>query len=62
MHVPAENLARYRRLMTLYRKVDWIGNYRSNHGDYAGANAAWRRAGQIHHAAQELRVAGSNGN
>jgi hypothetical protein len=47
--------------MALYRKVDRIGNNRSNHGDYAGANAAWHRAAQIKHAAQDLRVAGSNG-
>jgi hypothetical protein len=61
MHVPPENLPRYRRLMVLYERVEWIGNARSNRGDYAGANAAWHRASEIHHAAQELRVPGRNG-
>jgi hypothetical protein len=61
MHVPAENLPRYRRLMKLYDKVEWIGNLRSNRGDYVGANAAWRRAAQINHIAQELRVPGRDG-
>jgi hypothetical protein len=61
MHVPAENLPRYRRLIALYQKLDRVGNHRSNHGDYPGANAAWRRAGEISRAAQDLRVPGSNG-
>lgn len=58
VHVPDENLPRYRRLMELARKVDRIGNIRSNHGDYAGANAAWGRAARINSAAQTLRVPG----
>ena len=57
MHVPNENLPRYRRLKKLHRHVDSIGNRRSNRGDYSGANAAWRRAGQIMQAAQSLRAA-----
>lgn len=60
MHVPDENLPRYRRLMELARKVDRIGNNRSNHGDYGGANAAWARASKISAAAQSLRVPGSD--
>jgi len=58
LHVPPDNLTRYRRLIALYRKVDRIGNMRSNRGDYPGANAAWRRAAQIQNVAQDLRVAG----
>jgi hypothetical protein len=61
MHVPPDNLDRYRRLIALYRKVDRIGNMRSNRGDYPGANAAWRRAATIQHVAQELRVSGYRG-
>jgi hypothetical protein len=58
MHVPAENLPRYRRLMGLVRKVERIGNSRSNRGDYAGANAAWGRSSRISTVAQSLRVPG----
>jgi hypothetical protein len=60
VHVPEERLARYRRIMALFRKVDRIGNTRSNRGDYAGANAAWTRADKIRTAAQTLRVRGRN--
>lgn len=61
MHVPPENLPRYRRLMALVRKVDRIGNNRSNRGDYAGANRAWRLASRISTVAQSLRVPGKSG-
>jgi len=61
MHVPPENLPRYRRLMKLVRRVDSIGNARSNRGDYAGANRAWRMASRISIVAQGLRVPGANG-
>lgn len=61
MHVPPEHLTRYRRIIELYRKVDNIGNARSNRGDYPGANAAWRRAAKIQNVAQELRVSGWRG-
>jgi hypothetical protein len=61
VHVPDERLARYRRIMELYRHVDRIGNARSNRGDYAGANRAWTRADTIRSAAQELRVPGKHG-
>jgi hypothetical protein len=60
VHVPPENLIRYRRLMNLARHVERIGNQRSNRGDYAGANRAWNRAGRISDAAQTLRVRGRN--
>ena len=60
MHVPDENLPRYRRLMALVRKVERIGNDRSNRGDYPGANAAWSRSSKISSAAQSLRVPGWN--
>lgn len=58
MHVPDENLPRYRSLMELVRKTERIGNNRSNRGDYAGANAAWGRASRISGDAQSLRVPG----
>ena len=58
MHVPDENLPRYRRLMELVRHVDRIGNNRSNRGDYAGANSAWSRSSRISSVAQSLRVPG----
>ena len=58
VHVPPENLDRYRRLMNLARHVERIGNTRSNRGDYAGANRAWNRAGRISDDAQTLRVRG----
>ena len=58
MHVPDENLPRYRRLMALVRKIERIGNNRSNRGDYPGANAAWRRSSEVSTAAQSLRVMG----
>jgi len=61
MHVPDENLPRYRRIMELARKVESIGNQRSNRGDYAGANAAWARASKISNSAQALRVPGWSG-
>jgi hypothetical protein len=61
VHVPNERLARYRRIIELYRHVDRIGNARSNRGDYAGANRAWTRADAIRSAAQELRVPGKKG-
>ena len=58
VHVPPENLERYRRLVELARHVDRIGDKRSNHGDYAGANRAWSRASRIKSYAQTLRVPG----
>jgi hypothetical protein len=58
MHVPDENLPRYRRLMELSRHIERIGNHRSNRGDYRGANAAWARASKVSHNAQSLRVPG----
>jgi hypothetical protein len=58
VHVPPENLERYRRIMNLARHVERIGNQRSNRGDYAGANRAWNRASKISTAAQTLRVRG----
>lgn len=58
VHVPPENLERYRRMVELARHVDRIGDKRSNHGDYAGANRAWSRASRIKTAAQTLRVPG----
>ena len=61
MHVPDENLRRYRRLMALVRHVERIGNMRSNRGDYPGANAAWGRAAKISSVAQSLRTAGWSG-
>jgi hypothetical protein len=61
VHVPPENLVRYRRLMNLARHVERIGNQRSNRGDYAGANRAWSRASRISADAQTLRVPGRNG-
>lgn len=61
VHVPPENLDRYRRLMALVHKVDRIGNTRSNRGDYAGANRAWSRASAIKQTAQTLRVRGRAG-
>jgi hypothetical protein len=61
VHVPDQNLERYRRIMNLYRHVDRIGNTRSNRGDYAGANAAWSRADRIKTHAQTLRVPGRAG-
>jgi hypothetical protein len=59
VHVPAENLERYRRIMNLARHVERIGNQRSNRGDYAGANRAWSRASAIQQTAQTLRVPGT---
>lgn len=61
MHVPEENLPRYRRLMNLARHVERIGNQRSNRGDYAGANRAWTRASKISEEATILRVRGRKG-
>lgn len=58
MHVPDENLPRYRRLMELSRQSERVGNNRSNKGDLAGANAAWARASRINAEAQKLRVPG----
>jgi hypothetical protein len=59
VHVPPENLVRYRRIMNLARHVERIGNQRSNRGDYAGANRAWARASRISAEAQTLRVPGN---
>jgi hypothetical protein len=59
VHVPPENLVRYRRIMNLARHVERIGNQRSNRGDYAGANRAWSRASRISAEAQTLRVPGN---
>lgn len=61
MHVPNENLTRYRRLIALARRVESIGNARSNRGDYPGANRSWRLAARITNVAQGLRVPGKNG-
>ena len=61
MYVPDENLPRYRRLVALARRVEHIGNARSNRGDYPGANRAWRMAARINTVAQGLRVPGKNG-
>lgn len=58
VHVPAENLERYRRLIKLAQHVERIGNARSNRGDYAGANRAWSRESRIREQAQTLRVPG----
>lgn len=61
LHVPPENLDRYRRIMNLARHIDRIGNTRSNRGDYAGANRAWVRAAKVQETAQTLRVPGRSG-
>lgn len=58
MHVPPENLARYRRLMALSRHLESIGNHRSGRGDYDGANAVWLRATLARARGYELRVPG----
>jgi hypothetical protein len=61
MHVRDEDLPRYRRLMKLARRVEQIGNARSNRGDYPGANRAYRMSSRIITVAQSLRVPGKNG-
>lgn len=58
MHVPRENLDRYRALMDLYRRFNSAGNQKSNTGDHGAANRLWRIATLIREHAQTLRVPG----
>lgn len=60
MHVPEENLERYRELMNAFRRYDRLGNKASNVGHYGEANRLWGIAGQHKAEAQKLRVPGKN--
>jgi len=58
MHVPEENLPRYRSLKNIADQFDRLGNSLSNIGAYKDANAMWSKRASWNARAQELRVAG----
>lgn len=58
MHVPNENLPRYRALRRISNQFNSIGDSLSNIGEYADANKAWRESSRFNAKAQELRVSG----
>lgn len=61
MHVPDEELPRYRKLVALAGVLECMGNTRSGKGDYAGAHEAWAQEARIRKVANELRVPGRDG-
>jgi hypothetical protein len=61
MHVPEENLERYRRIMAIYHLISRMGNMVSGMGQHGDANTLWAMAGRYKAMAQELRVPGKDG-
>lgn len=62
MHVPEENLPRYRRLRELSHLMSRMGDMVSNLQEYTDANALWAMGGKYKRMADELRVPGGREN
>lgn len=60
MHVPEENLERYRMLIGINHLISRMGNQVSNLGQHGDANALWAMAGRYKVMANQLRVPGKN--
>jgi hypothetical protein len=60
MHVPEENLHRYRRLRELSHLMSRMGDMCSNMGQYEDANALWFMGGKYKRMANALRVPGKD--
>lgn len=58
MHVPEENLARYRRLRELSHLMSRMGDMVSNLNEHADANTLWALGGKYKRLANDLRVPG----
>lgn len=58
LHVPTENLTKYRALKRISDQYDRLGNALSNIGAYPEANMAWAQTAKWNLRAQELRVPG----
>ena len=58
MHVPDENLHRYRRLAELAHLMSRMGDMCSNIGQYEDANKLWAMGGKYKRLANDLRVPG----
>jgi len=56
LHVPEENLHKYRALKRISDQFDSLGNALSNIGDYPLANAMWSKRASYNARAQELRA------
>jgi hypothetical protein len=60
MHVPEENLKKYRELMNVSHRYNRLGNKASNVGRYGQANELWAISRRYRVKAQELRVPGKD--
>jgi hypothetical protein len=60
MHVPEENLPRYRRMRELSHLMSRMGDMASNMGELADANTLWALGGKYKRMANELRVPGKD--
>jgi hypothetical protein len=60
MHVPEENLHRYRRLRELSHLMSRMGDMVSNLGQYDDANKLWAMGGKYKRLANDLRVPGKD--
>lgn len=60
MHVPEENLFKYRNLMNLSRRFKSLGDT-IGANDMQDSTTCWRLAKKYEDKAQELRVPGKNG-
>ena len=60
MHVPEENLPKYRRLAELSFLMQRMGGMVSNLGEHADANTFWALGGKYKRLANELRVPGKD--
>ena len=58
MHVPEENLPRYRRIRELSLLMSRMGDMVSGIGEYDDANKLWAMGGKYTRMANELRVPG----
>ena len=61
MHIPEENLSRYRALKRISNAFDSLGGQLSNIGEYEQANDVWAMSSKYNRRAQELRVPGKDG-
>jgi hypothetical protein len=60
MHVPEENLPRYRRIRELSHLMSRMGDMVSGIGEYDDANKLWAMGGKYKRLANELRVPGKD--
>jgi hypothetical protein len=60
MHVPEENLPKYRRLAELAHLISRMGDMASNLQEYTDANTLWAMGGKYKRMANQLRVPGKD--